>query len=175
MASLTYGLEIRWRYRSLRGGFERAQPLQLLWEACGDPISDEFTPDEIDARELWTKWIRTLRDPEDYHRALGRPYVPISWFVWAPEGGIERAPFSDPWQEKGSDPEKTFLTYYTTPEMDGTGQEVNWLRLPVQEKRWNQERADKGGFITEASGWTPSPLQQAVDLRIFRAAGLPLS
>ncbi|MBC2868546.1 hypothetical protein H1R13_27335 [Streptomyces mexicanus] len=54
-----------------------------------------------------------------------------------------------------------------------TGERVNWMRLPVMDRGWNGTTADKGGFIQEATGWKPSPLQPTMDfIQIGRAAGL---
>ena len=45
-----------------------------------------------------------------------------------------------------------------------TGDELDWLALPVVDKLWNSKRGDKGGFIQEATGWKPSILQPHVFL-----------
>ena len=52
-----------------------------------------------------------------------------------------------------------FLTYYTWPISSLTGEPLNWLTLPVVDKLWNDGRADKGGFIQEATRWKPAVLQ----------------
>jgi hypothetical protein len=66
-----------------------------------------------------------------------------------------------------------FLTHYTLPAHAKTGERLNWARLPVLDRGWNETTADKGGFIQEATGWKPSPLQPTMDyLAIGRAAGL---
>ncbi|WP_328835303.1 hypothetical protein [Streptomyces europaeiscabiei] len=54
-----------------------------------------------------------------------------------------------------------------------SGEVVNWLRLPVLDRGWNDTAAHKGGFIQEATGWKPSPLQATMDMvQIGYAAGL---
>ncbi|NER28870.1 MAG: hypothetical protein F6J89_14840 [Symploca sp. SIO1C4] len=58
-----------------------------------------------------------------------------------------------------------FLNYFTSPVHFKTGEPLNWLSLPVVDKLWNNQRADKGGFIQEATGWKPSILQPFVYLR----------
>ncbi|MQS05680.1 hypothetical protein FNX48_000345 [Streptomyces sp. IF17] len=56
---------------------------------------------------------------------------------------------------------------------DGTGEPVNWLRLPVVDRSWNAKASQKGGFVQEASGWKPSALQPTMNVvEIARAAGL---
>ncbi|CUM35746.1 hypothetical protein BN2537_457 [Streptomyces venezuelae] len=65
-----------------------------------------------------------------------------------------------------------FLTHYTHPAYAVTGQRVNWLRLPVVDPGWNATASNKGGFIPQATGWKPSPLQSTMDVRqIGPAAG----
>ena len=51
-----------------------------------------------------------------------------------------------------------------------TGEELNWLTLPVVDKLWNRKRADKGGFIQEATGWKPAIFQPYVYLPSLMSA-----
>jgi hypothetical protein len=51
----------RWRFNSLESGVEFEMPLSLYWEINGDPITDDYTPDEISAEELWNIWVVVLR------------------------------------------------------------------------------------------------------------------
>ncbi|AGJ59507.1 MULTISPECIES: hypothetical protein [Streptomyces] len=54
-----------------------------------------------------------------------------------------------------------------------TGEQLNWLRLPVVDQGWHATADDRGGFIQQATGWKPSPLQPTMDVRqIGAAAGL---
>ncbi|PGH48164.1 hypothetical protein [Streptomyces sp. Ru87] len=54
-----------------------------------------------------------------------------------------------------------------------TGEPLNWLRLPVLDRGWNDTVSSKGGFIQEVTGWKPAPLQTTVDVRqLAAAAGL---
>ncbi|QDN54307.1 hypothetical protein FNV67_00890 (plasmid) [Streptomyces sp. S1D4-20] len=56
---------------------------------------------------------------------------------------------------------------------DGTGEAVNWLRLPVVDRAWNATARDQGGFVQEATGWKPSALQPTMNVvQVARAAGL---
>jgi len=40
--------------------------------------------------------------------------------------------------------------------------------LPIADMSWNDERADKGGFIQEATGWKPAILQPYLYLPALR-------
>ncbi|MYT39010.1 hypothetical protein GTY66_23655 [Streptomyces sp. SID8356] len=67
------------------------------------------------------------------------------------------------------------MYHFTHPAHAETGELVNWLRLPVLDLGWGTERADKGGFIQEVTGWKPSPLQPFMDVQqAARAAGVYL-
>ena len=57
-----------------------------------------------------------------------------------------------------------FLDYYSSPIDCETGEKLNWLALPVEDKLWNSKCQNKGGFIQEATGWKPSILQPYVYL-----------
>jgi hypothetical protein len=102
--------------------------------------------------------------------------VPIYWAVTTPQvrGVFESAPHQSGviWHGLDFKPED-FLTHYTDPLHAKTGESINWLRVPVLDRGWNERRADKSGFIQEATGWKPSPLQTAMDVRqIARASGV---
>jgi len=143
--------------RNRKYGFERTGSIVLLWEIEGDPISDGYSPDDIDAAELWTHWRRTVPGS----------VVPIHWYVEGPGlGTFEFAPF------QGVDPDLgDFLTHFTWPVDDG-GEPIRWTNLPVADKLWRPGTAHKGGFIQELTGWKPSPLQELMDVaRIERAIG----
>jgi hypothetical protein len=154
---------IRWKVRTRRGGYTWQGPLVAISEVSGDPISDDYTPDEIDAQELLRHWA--ARAQEHFPDGL----VPISWFVaCSSQGKFEAMPFQFLWEY----PKEDFLTFYDWPVHPDTGERLNWLSLPVQDKRWNRRRANKGGFIQEATGWKPSILQPLVFLPpLTRAVG----
>jgi hypothetical protein len=146
-----------WRARSLCSGYEWQGPLVAYWEVLLDPISDDYTPEDTSAEDLLQTWVdRVLRDcPSDM--------VPIYWFAAAQEHGmLERMPFQV--NDTPELPVEDFLTYFTWPVNTATREQLNWLKLPVMDKRWNLERADKGGFIQEATGWKPAILQPYVYL-----------
>ena len=146
--------------------------LALYWEVEGDSISDAYSPEEITAEELWCVWASGLKRP-------GK--VRIHWFVCSPDTGVfELAPFSyrHYYKRFGELLKDDFLAFFTWPVNKKTGKQLNWLRLPVVDKLWKPGRADKGGFIYEATGWKPSPLQPFVDaVALARAArlGVPSS
>lgn len=124
-------------------------PLALRWEVHGDPISDNYDPAETSAAELWATWRR--RYPGDR--------LSIYWSVRG-EGIFESAPGF------GGVLGEDFLTFYTWPR-DSAGRPIRWADLPVMDKRWTPDRADKGGFVQEHTGWKPSPLQTQMDVAII--------
>ena len=139
-----------WEFRNIRRDYpaKRAR-LTAVWELYVDPMSDDYTPDDIDAQELFLLWAKRVK--ADYPDGL----IPIYWSVHAPQDGIyETMPF----QHQFPDIEN-FLTFFTWPTNPVTRDRLNWLTLPVVDKLWNSRRADKGGFIQEATGWKPSILQ----------------
>lgn len=169
-----YPATARWKFSSKRSGYEKNERLALHWEPDGSAMSDDYLPDEADARELWRKWVDRYGD--SYHQEHPAVYaawnVPIYWFVASVGGGtFEGAPHQAIPSEFlfGED----FLTHFTHPVHGSTGEPVNWMRLPVLDRGWNAKQADKGGFIQEATGWKPSPLQPVMDVRqVAQAAGV---
>ena len=133
-----------------------ADDLRLHWEVNGSPMSDDYTYDEADEFELWRRWV------QEY----GSKAVGIYWAVHSPStGAFETAPFQG-WSQD-------FLTHYTWPKSVETGEKLNWLTLPVMDRRWTAEHMEKGGFIQQATGWKPSPLHAFVDPQVLaEAAGL---
>jgi len=155
--------EAPWRWRCRATGGEISGYLRLYWEVERDPITDDFSPEEVSASELWKRWAETLRDPER---------TKIYWSVICPEEAIfEAAPFTS---HVTGFPED-FLTFFTWPERESTGELLNWLELPVVDKRWVPGNGNKGGFIQEATGWKPAPFQETVNvLSLAKAARLPM-
>ncbi len=96
VSATIYRPERRWRYRRRRAGTEVVSALELRWELDFDPITDDYTPEEIGAVELWHTWVKKIRDRSSYDSQLGVPWVPIWWFVQDAEARIdERAPFQE--------------------------------------------------------------------------------
>ena len=147
-----------WRVRILETGEEWEGPLEAYWEVHSDPISAEYTPDEVDAVELLKLWAQEVR--EIHPSGL----IPIDWFVESKGlSKFEGMPFQSP--HSGEEVEREdFLTFYDWPIDMVTGERLNWLTLPVVDKLWRDKRMDKGGFIQEATNWKPSILQPFVYL-----------
>jgi hypothetical protein len=156
-----------WTYRLRNGeGPVFTTSLELVWELPGDPLSGGFVLDEIDAVDLLRKWLGQCCPDTSGAAMFGPGMMRISWFVEGPEAShFEPAPFT-----VAPSSDEHFLTTYSWPKHAETGQPLNWLTLPVRDKRWHQRQADKGGFIQEATGWKPSPLQPVVHLPGLLAA-----
>ncbi|MET8571872.1 hypothetical protein [Streptomyces sp. NPDC004783] len=173
----------RWTVTS-RHGHTQTTELALSAEPNYSTITDDYTPDEISAAELWRIWVDTAANKaHEQWPDLYRPgEVTILWTVTTPAfmDIFEGAPHTRPLPQDpellalfGPYKEENFLTHYRTPVNADTGEPINWLRLPVLDRGWNATAADKGGFIQEVTGWKPSPLQPTVDVvQIGRAAGL---
>ena len=87
-------------------------------------------------------------------------------------GTLERAPHQDDDLSVAFPDVEDFLTFFSWPEHAETGEALNWLRLPVLNKLWDDGHADKGGFIQSATGWKPSPYQTVMSLNsLTRAVG----
>ena len=148
----------RWRVRLRDTNDSWEGTLVAYWEVEGDPISDDYTPDEITARELLDRWAK--RCSKRHEDGL----VPIHWFVQSTDAAkFELMPFAYDHFRGRSSP-KNFLDYFTWPEDVASGEPLNWLSLVVVDKLWNGQRADKGGFIQQATSWKPSILQPFVYL-----------
>jgi hypothetical protein len=155
-------------------GYENSNALALYWEADGSAMSDDYLPEEADAQQLWKQWATRYADR--YHQQQPDVYapgqVPIFWFATSVQGGtFEAAPHQilPPDFPMFED----FLTHFTAPVHADTGERINWNRVSVCDFAWNAERGDKGGFIQEATGWKPAPLQRVMDVRqVASAAGI---
>lgn len=174
MSTLTYQPDTTWRFTS-KGPrrVEKVGALELWYELMMDPISDDYTSDDIEAGELFDRWLGAIVDGQRWHPHLGAPYVSIGWYVHGEDSAtFEGAPFTEDLYAR-EHPKEDFLTFYTWPENVDTGERLNWLRVPVRDKLW-AGHSDKGGYITDVTGWKPHALQDAVDLRVFEAAGVSL-
>ncbi|WP_204104698.1 MULTISPECIES: hypothetical protein [Spirulina sp. CCY15215] len=135
---------------------DRTADLSAHWEVAEDVITDNYTPDEISAKDLLTIWSQQVE--QTYPNGL----ISISWYVVGSGFKTEFFPFAfDP---QNDERRKDFLHHYTWPIDARTRKEINWLELPVRDKLWNTEKSDKGGFIQEATSWKPSILQPYVYL-----------
>ncbi|MHB0876651.1 MAG: hypothetical protein ACYC5O_11485 [Anaerolineae bacterium] len=151
------GPRVIWKVRSLETGYEWQGAITAYWEVSRDPISDDYTPDAKIARDLFGLWANDVRD--EYPNGL----IPIYWFARCEEQAkFSAVPFQFEHFRGSMDP--NWLTEFTWPINAVTGDKLNWFGLPVEDKLWNQRRADKGGFIQELTGWKPSILQPFVYL-----------
>ncbi|WP_406723896.1 hypothetical protein WJ438_03425 [Streptomyces sp. GD-15H] len=172
-----------WTFRSRESGYVNTEELALSWLVGGTaPICEDPSAEGKPAADLWHYWAR---DANRYHERWPDAFRPgevhISWKVVAPppgDGVFEGAPYTRderhlPRQSQVDESQHDFLTWYTYPEHAETGERVNWLRLPVLDRAWRDGTEDLGGFIQEASGWKPSPLQLAMDVvQVARGCGL---
>jgi hypothetical protein len=149
----------RYEVRSRKSGHARVTPLALYWEVNGDPITDDYLPEEATAVGLWDEWLAWRERQGEGWEAR------ISWHVRG-DGIAEAAPGQDvSWGD--------FLEHYYWPHDVATGDNLQWTRLPVVDKLWQPGRADKGGFIQEATGWKPGAFQDSVNLDLIaQLAGL---
>lgn len=146
-----------WTFRRLESDFSWEGPLLAYWEVLLDPISDAYTPAGISAADLLDRWAREAR------RECPGGLVPIFWFLeCASQIKFEPLPFQLHLAPGAA--EKDFLSFYTWPVNAKTGEDLNWLTLPVVDKWWNSARCTTGGFIQEATGWKPAILQPFVYL-----------
>ncbi len=152
-----------WIFAS-RSGNVRIGPLWLYWEAEGDPISDNYYVEDISAEELWREWLTRLRLDEVTTNRYGPGRIPIAWFVTG-SATFEAAPFQPAWQM----PFGNFLDFYSWPLDANTGERLRWSALPIEAKVWRKTNVPdlsttKGGFIPEATGWAPAPMQPYLDV-----------
>lgn len=130
------------------------QALTLEWFLPGDQLSDDYTPIDKSADELFAMWLKKVDTSGD---------IKIDW--WIPELG-EIAPFQD---TEGHD---SFFDFHNWPTHSDDNARLNWLLLPVKDKRWDQHGTDKGGFIQVVTGWKPSAFQRSVHLpTLLKACG----
>ena len=143
----------QWRIRHRASNQESLVRIVAYWELEGDAISDHYTPTEINASQLMTKWAS--------RRTPSKGLIPIVWYVKA-GGLLELMPFQH--THILAELRENFLSFFSWPTDPVTGEQLNWLRLPVVDKFWYAARRDRGGFIQEATGWKPGILQPFVTL-----------
>ncbi|WP_257139642.1 hypothetical protein [Streptomyces sp. or20] len=195
---LPYGPGNRWTFTYKETGFIQAQELALIYDASGSaPFTDEAHPAENTAEELWAAWAASVVDA--LHQEWPDRYRPgevhINWGVTCPDEKTisEHAPHAH--QHPGANPKymtpaeldthrylyghsaagfhEDFLTHFTLPVHSVTGEPLNWLRLPVLDREWNPTTSNRGGFVQQATGWKPFPLQPTMDVRqVGAGAGL---
>lgn len=136
----------KWDFVSKQNGHAHTgQLLWLGWSVNWDATAQDSAyadEEELSDQEVFRRWLQmAIRQSE-------QDEVGITWSVrgehtaeWAPLTGAEY----------------DFLTYFQTPTNAITGDEINWLRLPI--------RPDY--TFLGASGWEPTPLQPTVSLRML--------
>lgn len=160
-------VENSWTWTSRRNpAFTQIGPLYLRWEVWGDPITDDYRPEEIGADELLRMWLKHLPD-QGTEATFGAGAVGLNWTVTGEgtSGVFEAAPF-----QMRLRTHQDFLTYFSWPVSTVTGERVNFNRLPVLDKLWRDGRGDKGGFIQSATGWKPAALQPVMWIGSVMAA-----
>jgi hypothetical protein len=148
-----------WKFFNRRSGQELEGVIEASWEVSLDPISDDYTPSEINAHGLFEQWVEKV--DAKYPDGL----IPIFWFVDVKGKGVatfEWMPFQ--FEHIPDMPSENFLTFFTQPVHSVTNQPLNWFTLPVIDKLWSIKRSNKGGFIQQATGWKPSVLQPYIYL-----------
>lgn len=146
-----------WQVRSLETDYEWEGSLEAYWEVSHDPISDDYTPADASARELFALWADVVR--AEYKDGL----IPIYWYVQClAQGKLAAMPHR--FYPGGLAFRDDFLASSTWPTEKRTGKRLNWLDLPVVDKLWNPHSAAKGGFIQQLTGWKPGILQPFVFL-----------
>jgi hypothetical protein len=169
-----YPAGTQWRLRPrFRGAEEFTCELAYVWEANFSAMSDDYLPEDISARDLYLKWARRYEG----HLSAEHPgryvfgEISISWYIASPDKPtrvFEAAPGQQ--HEPGSAGiGEDFRTHFTLPVHAETGEPLNWLRLPVENKGWNAKQSDKGGFVQEALGWKPAPLQHTMNAAYLAA------
>lgn len=174
----------KWTIAGRRHDHVQTEELVLYAEPNYAAIADDYLPDEISAAELWRIWVDKVANKahEQWPQVYRPGEVTILWSVTQPSftGIFEAAPYARALPQDselvkmfGPYEREDFLTHYKTPVNAETGEPINWLRLPVLDRGWNETAAHKGGFIQEVTGWKPSPLQPTMDVvQIGQAAGL---
>lgn len=169
--------EASWEWRSRSTGVLRRGPLNLHWKADGDEVGDSCSPMRFDASATWKLWVDELVQAGRFDKAAGPGWVRLYWFVRGLRIGTFATLRPDVAAGLISTPEvlervpagilaanQAFLDHFTWPVNADTGSPVNWLQLPVADKSWTTDRTTTGGFIQEATGWKPAPLQPLIHL-----------
>lgn len=151
------------RFNSRRTGQAFEVGLYAYWEANLESMHQDYTSKGMEAGDLLAQWA-SLRE----HPPSG--LVSISWSV---RGDTISEPMPFQFEDDPSVKGENFLSHFTWPTNVESGEPLNWLSLPVQDKLWDLKRADASGFIQEATGWKPSTLQPSVYLPALLKARRP--
>jgi hypothetical protein len=142
-------IERRWRFRGREYGNEKVSPLWLYPElncsSCVDDADDQSGEGQL---AYYVDYVQRR-----YPQWWNADAVEIMWSVRG-DGIFEYAPVPF---EACDDIGENFLTFFTPPVDDKTGEPLNWWRLPVRNTRFPA--------FAKALGWLPSPFQQFAPLR----------
>jgi hypothetical protein len=145
----------KWKFYNKENSKEWTQEIIVCYQVQGDAITDGYTPEDITAYELFSMWVNQIEEK------CPNQLITIDWGFYACQA-YNHMPFQFPHEDFLI--EKNFLKYFTWPVDHTTGEKLNWLSLPVPDKKWNSKSGDKGGFIQEITAWKPSILQPFVYL-----------
>jgi hypothetical protein len=133
-------------------GHPRVGHMCAGYELWYDPITDDYSPNDISARDLYQQWRKHV-----VNSRYG-DLIPIIWFVSGP-GIFESHPIY-----QHVDNRNGYDDHFTEPQRTD-GQQFDWDDLPIIRKRWNtNDKVVKGGFVEELTGWRPQSHQMWVSL-----------
>jgi hypothetical protein len=146
----------KWRLQSRRSDHCKVTELYLYPELdCSSCVDDVHPASGEEQLRYYCDYIQRR-----YRQWWDADAVPIYWSVMGDGDGFgcEQAPFHRG-EEFG---DRDVLTYYYPPVNLRTGEQVNWYRLPVINKRFPEFAA--------ALGWLPSPDVRPATLNHCRRA-----
>lgn len=152
--------ENHWTVVSRLGYARRGIPLEWYWEVHLDWLSDDYAPAEISPYDLFKLWDREIEN----RNAISNGLVKVDWYVAGPSF-LEAAPA---FGRYGRESTSRYDVFFHPPVATSDGSSIDWSRLPVVDKLWNEDRCDKGGFLQEVTGWKPSVLQPYVAIDLLR-------
>jgi len=154
-----YGPNATWVFRDPVGHqVLQNQRIWLEWDVeDGAFYAQNWVPAEISALELFERWRREV--------VGGSGAAALFWTVCAESGwgrrrDIARYPFAVQHHLVAG---RSFGELFTVPVSEQTGETIRWERVSVADKRWRAGRVDSSGFVQEALGWSPHPLQPVFD------------
>jgi hypothetical protein len=109
-----------WRVESRARDDKWEGELIAYWEVDLDPMSDDYTPEEMPALDLLGRWVSAVR------KVSTSELIPIYWFVESPgQRKLERMPFQYNHLKTIDVAPEDFLTFYSWPTNASTGKPLN--------------------------------------------------